>query len=65
MEVIKLREKLNDKPLYIASEEICLRITNDQWAEVACLQSHQEEADTGNILHAAHVAAEGYRADIV
>lgn len=30
----KLREKLKDKQLYVASEENCLHITKDQWAEV-------------------------------
>ena len=58
----KLSEKLNDKQLYVASEETCLHITNDQWAEVAELQSNQEEADTRILLHAAHAAEEGYRA---
>ena len=61
----KLREKLNDKKLYVASEETCLHITNDQWAEVAELQSNQEEADTRIILHAAHAAGVGYSAVVV
>ena len=56
----KLRKKLNDKQIYIASEETCLHINTDQWAEVAGMQSSQEEADTRIILHAAHVAEEGY-----
>ena len=29
-----LRGKLNDDQLYVASEETCLRITNEQWAAV-------------------------------
>ena len=37
----KLTEKLNDKQLYVAREETCLHITNDQWADVAELQSNQ------------------------
>ena len=53
----KLREKLNDKQLYVASEETCLNITNDQ--------SNQEEADTRILLHAAHAPEEGYRAVVV
>ena len=61
----KLRANLNDKPLYIASQETCLHITKDQWAEVAGLQSNQEEADARVILHATHAAAEGYRAVVV
>ena len=55
----KLREKLNDKQLYVASEETCLHISKDQLAEVEGLQPNQEEADTRNILHAAYAAAEG------
>ena len=55
-------EKMTDKQLYVASEETCLYITNDQWAEVAGLQSNQEEAATRIISHAAHASAEGYRA---
>ena len=55
----------NDRQLYVASEETCLHITNEQWAEVAGLSSNQEEADTRIILHAAHAAEEGYRAVVV
>ena len=51
--------------LYVAREETCLHITNDQWAEVAGLQSNQEEADTRIIVHVAHASAEGYRAVVV
>ena len=47
-----LRGKLNDRQLYVASEETRLHITTDQWGEVACLQSNQEEANTRIILHA-------------
>ena len=61
----KLRHKLQDKQLYVASEESCLLITKDQWAEVAGLQANQEEADTRIILHAAHAAEEGYSAVVV
>ena len=61
----KLREKLNDKQLYVASKDTWLHITKDQWAEIAGLQSNQEEADTRIILHAAHAAAQGYRAVVV
>ena len=61
----KLTEKLNDKQLYVASEKTRLHITNDQWAEVAGLQSNQADADTIIILHAAHAAEEGTRAVVV
>ena len=61
----KLRHKLEDKQLYVASGKSCLLITKDQWAEVAGLQSNQEEADTRIILHAAHAAKEGYSAVVV
>ncbi len=50
---------------YVTSEEICLHISKDQLAEVAGLQSNLEEADTRIILHAAHAAADGYRAFVV
>ena len=63
--ISKLREKLNDKQLYVASKETWLHITKDQWAEVAGLQSHQEEANTRIILHAACAATQGYRAVVV
>ena len=55
-----LKEKLNDKQLNVASEETCLHITNEQWADVAGLSSNQEEADTRIILHSAHAEEEGY-----
>ena len=42
-----------------------MHINNDQWAEVAGLQSNQKEADTRIILHAAHAAEEGYRVVVV
>ncbi|KAJ8378403.1 hypothetical protein AAFF_G00242910 [Aldrovandia affinis] len=61
----KLRDRLSDKQLYVTSEESCLHITKDQWAEVASLQSNQEEADTRIILNAAHAAEEGYSAVVV
>ena len=61
----KRMHKLQDKQLYVASEESCLHITKDQWEEVASLQSNQEEADTRIILHAAHAAKEGYSAVVV
>ncbi|KAJ8403837.1 hypothetical protein AAFF_G00347050 [Aldrovandia affinis] len=58
----KLRDRLNDKQLYVASEERCLHITKE-CAEVAGLQSNQEEADTR--MHAAHATEEGYSAVVV
>ena len=60
-----LRGKLNGKQLYVASEETCLRITNEQRGEVASLQSNQEETDTRIILHEARAAEEVYRAVVV
>ena len=65
MEDTQADERLNDKQLYVASDETCLHINNDRWAEVSGLQSNQEEADTRIILHAAHAAAECYRAVVV
>ena len=50
---------------YVTSEKICLHVSKDQLAEVGGLQSNLEEADTRIILHAAHAAADGYRAFVV
>ena len=50
---------------YVTSEKICLHISKDPLAEVAGLQLNSEEADTRIILHAAHAAADGYRAFVV
>ena len=49
----KVREKPNDKQLYVASEETRLLITNDLLVEVAGMSSNQEEANTRIIWHAA------------
>lgn len=57
----KLRDKLKDKHIYVASEQSCIHITKDQWEEVAHLQSNQEEAGTIIILHAVNAAGEGYQ----
>ena len=51
-----LKEKLNDKQLNVTSEHC---------AEVAGMQTNQEEDDTRIILHAAHAEEEGYRAVVV
>ncbi len=61
----KPRDKLNGKQLYVASEEFCLHISNDQWVNVTGLQSNLEEADTRIILHAAHAAGKCYIAVVV
>ena len=49
----------------VTSEEICLHISNDQLAEVSCLHSILQEADARIMIHAAHIAADGYRAFVV
>ena len=61
----KPKDKLNGKQLYVASEEFCLHISNDQWVNVTGLQSNLEEADTRIILHAAHAAGKCYIAVVV
>ncbi|CAJ1081953.1 hypothetical protein GWK47_001897 [Xyrichtys novacula] len=61
----KMRTKLNNKVLYVTSEESCLHMTGDQCVEVAGRQSNQEEADTRVIFHAAHAAQEGYSAVVI
>ena len=60
-----LGEKLNDKQLYVASDETWLHITNDRLAEGSGLQSNQEKADRRIFVNAAHAAAEGYPAVVV
>ena len=58
----KHREKLHDKSLYATCEEVCSKITNDDWVEVTELKSTQEEADTLVLLHALHDAKAGSKA---
>lgn len=48
----QLRDNLQDKTLYVTCEEVCFKITKDQWEEVTLLRSSQEEADTRMLLHA-------------
>ena len=59
------RDKLQVKTLYVTCEEVCFKITKDQWEEVTQLRSSQEEADTRMLLHALHAAESGYKAAII
>lgn len=59
------RDKLQGKTLYVTCEEVCFKITKDQWEEVTQLRSSQEEADTRIILHALPAAESGYKAAII
>ena len=61
----KHREKHNDKTLYVKCEEVCFRISNNQWEEVVEPKSSQEEADTRMLLHAPHAANSGYKAVVI
>ena len=56
---------LQDKALYVTSEETCSNMTADEWVEVAELQSTQEEADTRLLLYALHATKTGSKAVIV
>lgn len=59
------KEKLSDKELYVTCEQLCFKITKEQWEEAAELRSSQEEADTRLLLHALHAAESGYKSVII
>ncbi|KAG0729340.1 hypothetical protein GWK47_003505 [Chionoecetes opilio] len=46
------REKLEGKELYVTCEQLCFKITKEQWEEAPELKSSQKEADTRLLLHA-------------
>ena len=50
----KNSEKLHDKSLCVTCEEVCYKMTKNDWVEVTELKSTQEEADTCVLLHALH-----------
>ena len=59
------REKLEGKELYVTCEQLCFKITKEQWEEAPELKSSQEEADTRLLLHALHAAESGYKSVII
>lgn len=59
------REKLEDKVLYVICEQLCFKITKEQWEQATELQSSQEEANTRLLLHALHVAESGYKSVVI
>ena len=59
------RQKLRDKTLYLTCEELCYKVTKDQWEEVHELKSTQEEADTRMLLHALHASEVGYKTIVI
>lgn len=59
------RGRLGDKILYATCEDHCFKITKDNWEAIAELKSTHEEADTRVLLHAAHVAKDGYKAAVI
>ena len=61
----KYREKPHDKSLCVTCEEVCYKMTKDDWVEVTELRSTQEEADTRVLMHALHAAKAGSKAVIV
>ena len=50
------REKLGDKTMLVASQELCFKLTASTYEEVDILANTQEEADTCLFLHAQHAA---------
>lgn len=59
------REKFENKTLYVTCEEVCNKITKDQWEAVTELKSSQEEADNRMVLHALHAEESGYKAVVI
>ncbi|KAG0727945.1 hypothetical protein GWK47_003897 [Chionoecetes opilio] len=53
------------KELYVTCEQLCFKITKEQWEEAPELKSSQEEADTRLLLHALHAAESGYKSVII
>ena len=54
-----------DKLLFVTCDEVCYKITKENWEEVTELKSTQEEADTRMLLHAFHAANAGCKAIII
>jgi len=52
----KYRQKLLDKTLFIACEDVCIKLSRDGEESVPELGSTQEEAETRLLLHASHAA---------
>ncbi|KAK3750403.1 hypothetical protein QZH41_005565 [Actinostola sp. cb2023] len=61
----KYRQRLQQKVLYVACEEQCVKITQEQVQVVDDLISTQEEADTRLLLHGAHAAKDRYQSVII
>lgn len=59
------RKKLQQKVLSATMSDKCYRITSDDSSELQELQCQQEEADGHLLLHAAHIAEEGYGVVVV
>ncbi|KAG0730599.1 hypothetical protein GWK47_027900 [Chionoecetes opilio] len=53
------------KGLYVTCEQLCFKITKEQWEEAPELKSSQEEADTRLLLHALHAAESGCKSVII
>ena len=53
------QKKLQDKLLFVTCDEVCYKISKENWEEVTELKSTQEEADTRMLLHAFHAANAG------
>lgn len=59
------RSKLQDKVLYVTCEELCYKLTKEDFEEVDALKTSQEEADTRLFLHATHASENGYRSIVI
>ena len=59
------RNKLGSKILYVTCEDLCFKISQENWCEIVELESSHEEADTRLLLHALHAAESGYKSVII
>ena len=59
------RNLLGNKEMYLACEEVCVRITVDSVTNIEELSCTHEEADTRMILHAKHAADNNYGAVVI
>ena len=62
LDPLRYRDMQQGKALYDTYEETYFKMTTYEWVKVAELQSTQEEADTGLLLHALHAARTGSKA---
>ena len=61
----KYRQKLLDKTLFIAYEDVCIKLSRNGEESVLELGSTQEEANTRLFVHASHAASSGFTSTII